>query len=84
MAAQYLARQRSCVLARINYYHSIDDDRRDPCSVLMRVVKCGSIRDLLGVKDGEVSAVALTQETTVYQPQSHGRSPRHFVNRLGQ
>jgi hypothetical protein len=63
--AQYLARQRSRVLALINHYRPVDDNRRDPCSVSMRVVKRGPIRDLLGVKDGEVSAVALTQETTV-------------------
>ena len=46
------------MLVRINYYYAIDDDRRDPCSVLMRVVKRGPIRDLLGVQDGEVSTVA--------------------------
>src|SRR6266436_7514811 len=62
---QYLARQCSRVLALVNHYHPVDDYRRNPCSVLMRVVKRGPIRDLLGVKDGEVSAVALTQETTV-------------------
>jgi hypothetical protein len=84
MTAQYLARQRSCVFALINHDHSVDDDSRDPCSVLMRVIKRRLICDLLWVKDGDIRAGALAQETTVYQSQSRGGSPGHFVERLGQ
>src|SRR5215468_4416135 len=84
VTAQYLPRQRSRVLARINHYCPVDDNRRDAGSVLMRVIKRGLVCDLLWVKDGEVSTIALTQEATIYQPQSRGCSSRHFVNRLWQ
>jgi hypothetical protein len=68
VTAQYLARQRSRVFALINYYHSVHNDRRNACSVLMRVIKRRLIRDLLWIKDGDIRAVALTQEATIHQP----------------
>jgi hypothetical protein len=54
------------VFALINHYRAVDNDRRNSRSVLMRVIKRCLIRDLLWIKDGDISAVALAQETTVY------------------
>ena len=72
LTAQYLTRQCSGVLSRSNNPDSVDDDRRDPRRVLMRVIERGPFSDLLWIKNGDVGAVALAQETTVHQSEGCG------------
>src|SRR5215470_6331868 len=60
LTAQYLTRQGVGVLALINHHHTVDDDRRNPRRILMRVVERGPVGDLLRIKHGDVGAVALT------------------------